>query len=116
MTLAIVEDRNPGLPSNDQRYMIWTQHVLLVLITYMVAFPFRIVFARIAASMLPEDDEEIFPVDRKRMSYIRAWRSFKSTAQLRLLKIQACVFMASWAIFLLEEVLDDDFMNLFLSH
>lgn len=82
------------------------------LLGFLISIPARAIFIRVAASMLPEEDEAIVPFDRSfggkvvpailggsgKLSIADAWRTFDRAARLRLVKVIAKVFAIEFAL------------------
>ena len=82
------------------------------LLAFLVSIPARAIFIRVAASMLPEEDEAIVPFDRSfggkvvpailggsgKLSIADAWRTFDRAARLRFVKVIAKVFAIEFAL------------------
>lgn len=96
---------------------------LMVLLFVLLQIPATVTLVRVAASMLPEEDETIVPFDRTfggkttpaiiggqgKIGLVEAWRSFPWASRRRLLKLMlkvVLVFMATWflaTIFMVAE-------------
>jgi hypothetical protein len=87
--------------------------VLTVLLFVLLQIPATVTLVRVAASMLPEEDETIVPFDRTfggkttpailggqgKIGLVEAWRSFPWASRMRLLKLMikvVLIFLASW--------------------
>lgn len=82
------------------------------LLGFLVSIPARAIFVRVAASMLPEEDEAIVPFDRSfggkvapailggsgKLGILDAWRTFDRAALTRFLKVIAKVFVIEFAL------------------
>ena len=82
------------------------------LLTFLVSIPARAIFVRVAASMLPEEDEAIVPFDRSfggkvvpailggsgALSIVDAWKTFDRSAFLRFVKVIFKVFAIEFAL------------------
>lgn len=82
------------------------------ILAFLVSVPARAVFVRVAASMLPEEEESIVPFDRSfggkvvpailggsgKLGILDAWRTFDRPALIRYLKVTAKVFMIEFAL------------------
>lgn len=94
-----------------------TCHALAVvagpsILGFLVSIPARAVFVRVAASMLPEEDEAIIPFDRSfggkvvpsilggsgKLGIVDAWRTFDRAALFRYLKVLGKVFAIEFAL------------------
>ena len=88
---------------------------LMVVLFVLLQIPATVAFVRVAASMLPEEDETIVPFDRTfggkttpaiiggqgKIGLVEAWRSFPWASRMRLLKLMVkiiFIFMASWIV------------------
>ena len=86
---------------------------LMIILFVLLQIPATVTLVRVAASMLPEEDETIVPFDRTfgnkttpaiiggqgKIGLVEAWRSFPWASRMRLLKLMVKVvfiFMASW--------------------
>lgn len=89
---------------------------LTILLLVLVQVPATVAMVRVAASMLPEEDETIVPFDRTfgglttpeiiggqgKIGIVEAWRSFNWECRRRLLRTVvkvAAILMATWFIF-----------------
>ena len=88
---------------------------LMVILFVLLQIPATVALVRVAASMLPEEDETIVPFDRTfggkttpaiiggqgKIGLVEAWRSFPWASRMRLLKLMikvVFIFMASWIL------------------
>lgn len=85
---------------------------LPALLAVLVSVPAQVVFVRVAASMLPEEDETIVPFDRSfggkvnpeivggsgKIGIVTAWTSFDWPARVRLAKVIAKTFVMQVAV------------------
>lgn len=83
------------------------------LVEFWLALPARIIFVRIAASMVPDDDELIVPLDPQLkvgapVGMFDAWRR---DSWARACKIQTRGFMAGAAIFILGQMVLPEFRS-----
>ncbi|GFG10632.1 hypothetical protein IFM61606_03380 [Aspergillus udagawae] len=83
-------------------------------VTCMAVLPARTAFIRMAASMLPDDDELIVPLDpRLRQNpppgILDAWNSLPDGTWARVWKIQARAYIMSAGIFFLGKMVYQDF-------
>jgi hypothetical protein len=89
--------------------------VLMVMLFVLVQIPALVTVVRVAASMLPEEDETIVSFDRTfggkttpaiiggqgKIGLVEAWRSFPWESRMRLLKMMAkvaLIFFVSWFV------------------
>lgn len=91
---------------------VWAVTVLPSIAAYLVSIPAQAVFVRVAASMLPDEDEAIVPFDRSfggrvvpailggsgRLSIADAWRTFDRAARARYLKVIGKVLLMEFAL------------------
>lgn len=91
---------------------VWAITVLPSIASYLVSIPAQAIFARVAASMLPDEDEAIVPFDRTfggrvtpallggsgRLSIADAWRTFDRAARGRYLKVVGKVLLMEFAL------------------
>lgn len=91
---------------------MWAMAVVPSLLSYLVSIPVQAIFVRVAASMLPEDDESIVPFDRSfggkvvpailggsgRLSIADAWRTFDRPARVRYLKVIGKAVLIQFAL------------------
>lgn len=88
---------------------------LMILLFVLLQIPATVTLVRVAASMLPEEDETIVPFDRTfggkttpaiiggqgKIGLVEAWRSFPWASRMRLLKLMlkvVLIFMACWLL------------------
>lgn len=78
----------------------------------LVEMPVNVIFIRVAASMLPEEDEAIVPFDRSfggkvtpqivggagKIGIVEAWRSFDWASRVRFVKVAVKVFLMETAV------------------
>lgn len=92
-----------GNPSQDlsQLYKFLAVSALPALLSIMISIPGRVIFVRVAASMLPEEDETIVPFDRSfggkvnpeivggsgKIGIMEAWSTFDWAARVRYVKV-----------------------------
>jgi hypothetical protein len=86
--------------------------VLPSLLSLIVSIPARVIFIRVAASMLPEEDESIVPFDRSfggkvtpailggsgKLSISDAWKTFDRAARIRFLKVVGKVLALEFGV------------------
>lgn len=108
---------NPVVPSDElppTKVVAGTLGIAaLNLVLYLlVDMPAHVTFIRVAASMLPEDDETIVPFDRSfggkvtpeivggtgKIGIVDAWRSFDWASRVRFVKVVAKVFLMVVAV------------------
>ncbi|OJJ70101.1 hypothetical protein ASPBRDRAFT_31977 [Aspergillus brasiliensis CBS 101740] len=80
----------------------------------LVALPARAAFIRVAASMLPDDDEPLVSLDPKvrenaSLGIRDAWNSFHVVSQARFWRVQATAFVMGVVVFILGRMLFVDF-------
>lgn len=89
-----------GVPPAQTLRQALTVVALPSLLSLIVSIPARVIFIRVAASMLPEEDESIVPFDRSfggkvtpailggsgKLSITDAWKTFDRAARIRFLK------------------------------
>jgi hypothetical protein len=80
----------------------------------LVAFPARAAFVRMAASMLPADDEPVVPLDPKLrdnapLGILEAWKTFHRASRARFWTVQASAFVMGVAIFIVGKMMFLDF-------
>ncbi|EAW07018.1 uncharacterized protein ACLA_087220 [Aspergillus clavatus NRRL 1] len=82
------------------------------LFAFTVSIPARVIFIRVAASMLPEEDETIVPMDRSfggkvtpailggsgKLSITDAWKTFDRASRVRFLKVVFKVFAIEFSV------------------
>ncbi|KAI1104410.1 hypothetical protein F4804DRAFT_307208 [Jackrogersella minutella] len=104
---AILAILGPAVDPRDLR--VWLLQISLVLFTWaFVAVPAHAVLVRVQASMLPEEEQTIVPLDRgltlhrvegrEYMSVLNAWRSFSRAAWARLIKLYGKAFLFCLAV------------------
>ncbi|KIW19504.1 hypothetical protein PV08_00076 [Exophiala spinifera] len=107
-------------PDKKDLYAVGAQGVmgmfLTVLLFVLLQIPASVTMVRVAASMLPEEDETIVPFDRTfggkttptilggqgKIGLVEAWRSFAWSSRVRLVKLMikvAVIVMALWLFF-----------------
>jgi hypothetical protein len=89
---------------------------IMLALFVLLQIPATVTLVRVAASMLPEEDETIVPFDRTfgglttptiiggqgKIGLVEAWRSFPWASRVRLLKLMvkvALIMMACWILF-----------------
>ena len=89
---------------------------LMLALFLLIQIPASVTLVRVAASMLPEEDETIVPFDRTfggkttpaiiggqgKIGLVEAWRSFPWSSRMRLVKLMikvALIVMACWILF-----------------
>ncbi|EXJ57635.1 hypothetical protein A1O7_07984 [Cladophialophora yegresii CBS 114405] len=106
-------------PGRKDLYAVGGQGVLgfslMVFLFVLLQIPATVTLVRVAASMLPEEDETIVPFDRTfggkttpaivggqgKIGLVEAWRSFPWASRMRLLKLMikvVLIFMACWML------------------
>jgi tetrahydromethanopterin S-methyltransferase subunit F len=107
-------------PDQKDLYAIGAQGflamVLMLLLFLLLQIPASVTLVRVAASMLPEEDETIVPFDRTfggkttpaivggqgKIGLVEAWRSFPWDSRVRLVKLMAKVALVAiscWVLF-----------------
>ncbi|KIX99606.1 uncharacterized protein Z520_04239 [Fonsecaea multimorphosa CBS 102226] len=107
-------------PGRKDLYAVGGQGVLgfslMVALFVLLQIPATVTLVRVAASMLPEEDETIVPFDRTfggkttpaiiggqgKIGLVEAWRSFPWQSRMRLLRLMAkvtLIFLACWLLF-----------------
>ncbi|KAK9604787.1 hypothetical protein V6Z93_002738 [Aspergillus fumigatus] len=76
----------------------------------LVAFPARAAFIRMAASMLPDDDEPVVPLDPKvrenaSLGILDAWKSFRMVSRARFWTVQATAFVMGVVVFIVGRIM-----------
>ncbi|GES59618.1 ubiquitin conjugating enzyme [Aspergillus terreus] len=93
-------------PSNSELKAAAGAMVAPCVLSFLVSIPARAIFLRVAASMLPDEDEAIVPFDRSfggkvvpailggsgKLSIRDAWKTFDGPARMRYCKVIAKVF------------------------
>jgi len=114
--------RDPDFdPGRKDLYAVGAQAFMGVLIMLalfvLLQIPATVTMVRVAASMLPEEDETIVPFDRTfggqttpaivggqgKIGLVEAWRSFPWASRVRLLKLVAkvtAIILAVWVLFI----------------
>lgn len=109
---AAMEDASSTAPPTKAFCKMWAMTMIPSILSYLVSIPAQAVFVRVAASMLPEEDEAIVPFDRSfggkvvpailggsgRLSIMDAWRTFDRPARVRYLKVIGKVLMMEGAL------------------
>jgi len=106
-------------PGRKDLYAVGAQGImgmfLTILLFVLLQIPASVTLVRVAASMLPEEDETIVPFDRTfggkttptiiggqgKIGLVEAWRSFPWASRIRLLKLMlkvAAIVMAFWLL------------------
>ncbi|GKZ34765.1 hypothetical protein AbraIFM66950_005121 [Aspergillus brasiliensis] len=80
----------------------------------LVALPVRAAFIRVAAAMLPDDDEPLVPLDPKlrenaSLGIRDAWGSFHVVSRARFWRVQAIAFIMGVVVFIVGMMLFVDF-------
>lgn len=98
----VTEDPNrPDLTTRKEALRLLAVSALPVVLAVAVSIPARVIFIRVAASMLPEEDESIVPFDRTfggkvqpeivggsgKIGLMEAWTSFDWSSRVRLAKV-----------------------------
>ncbi|OAP56548.1 hypothetical protein AYL99_09727 [Fonsecaea erecta] len=107
-------------PGRKDLYAVGGQGILgfslMVALFVLLQIPATVTLVRVAASMLPEEDETIVPFDRTfggkttpaiiggqgKIGLVEAWRSFPWESRMRLLRLMAkvtLIFLACWLLF-----------------
>ncbi|KIW23967.1 uncharacterized protein PV07_09709 [Cladophialophora immunda] len=107
-------------PGRKDLYAVGGQGILgfslMVALFVLLQIPATVTLVRVAASMLPEEDETIVPFDRTfggkttpaiiggqgKIGLVEAWRSFSWESRMRLLRLMAkvtLIFLACWLLF-----------------
>ncbi|KAE8334967.1 hypothetical protein BDV24DRAFT_15428 [Aspergillus arachidicola] len=83
------------------------------LVEFWLALPARVIFVRIAASMVPDDDELIIPLDPRLKSSapVGMFDAWRRDSWARACKIQTRGFIAGTAIFLLGQMVLPEFQS-----
>jgi hypothetical protein len=105
-------------PGKKDMYVIFGQSLIVLFLTFalfiLLEIPATVTAVRVAASMLPEEDETIVPFDRSfggkvtpaivggagKIGMLEAWRSFTWSSRVRLLKLVVKVFAIIVAVWL----------------
>ncbi|KAJ5087084.1 hypothetical protein NUU61_008391 [Penicillium alfredii] len=101
-----------GVPPLVALYRFMGVSVVPALLAFLISVPARVVFIRVAASMLPEEDESIVPFDRSFggkvnpailggsgcISLIEAWTTFDWSARVRFAKVIGKTFAIEVAL------------------
>ena len=109
---AFVENTSSTASPASAMGQVWGMMVVPSILSYLVSIPVQAIFARVAASMLPEEDEAIVPFDRSfggrvvpailggsgRLSIADAWRTFDRAARARYLKVIGKVLIMQFAL------------------
>lgn len=102
-----------GVPPAETVRQALTVVALPSLLSLIASIPARVVFIRVAASMLPEEDESIVPFDRSfggkvapailggsgKLSITDAWKTFDRAARIRFLKVVGKVMALESGVF-----------------
>ncbi|KAH1619656.1 hypothetical protein KXX16_008494 [Aspergillus fumigatus] len=102
-----------GVPPAETVRQALTVVALPSLLSLIASIPARVVFIRVAASMLPEEDESIVPFDRSfggkvapailggsgKLSITDAWKTFDRAARIRFLKVVGKVMALEFGVF-----------------
>lgn len=110
-------DYNPGMKdAYAGTGQLFFAMLLTVALAILLQIPATVAMVRVAASMLPEEDETIVPFDRTfgglttpeiiggqgKIGIVEAWRSFNGECRRRLLRTVikvAAIIMATWLLF-----------------
>lgn len=109
---AAMEDVSSTAPPTKALCQMRALTVVPSILSYLVSIPAQAIFVRVAASMLPEEDEAIVPFDRSfggkvvpailggsgRLSIMDAWRTFDRPARVRYLKVIGKVLLMEGAL------------------
>jgi hypothetical protein len=112
--------RDPGFePSRKELYMACGQSlfvfILAIILAACVQLPATVILVRVAASMLPEENETVVPFDRSfggkvtpaiiggqgKIGMLEAWKTFDWASRKRLLKLigkVVAIFIALWVL------------------
>ncbi|GFF24161.1 hypothetical protein IFM46972_00949 [Aspergillus udagawae] len=102
-----------GVPPAEAVRHALTVVALPSLLSLIATIPARVIFIRVAASMLPEEDESIVPFDRSfggkvtpailggsgKLSITDAWKTFDRAARIRFLKVVGKVMALEFGVF-----------------
>ncbi|KAE8354032.1 hypothetical protein BDV28DRAFT_147510 [Aspergillus coremiiformis] len=108
---SLAVDPNGDLPSVEIVRRVAAATAIPSLLAGLVAIPVRAITIRVAASMLPEEDEAIIPFDRSfggkvvpailggsgKLSIKDAWTTFDGPARIRYLKVFGKAFVMEFA-------------------
>ncbi|KAF7512892.1 hypothetical protein GJ744_011995 [Endocarpon pusillum] len=92
--------------------------VLAVAFTVLIQLPATVIVVRVAASMLPEENETVVPFDRSfggkvtpailggqgKIGMVEAWKSFDRSSRIRLVKLMAKILAIMTALWILVVV------------
>ncbi|OJJ45554.1 hypothetical protein ASPZODRAFT_17004 [Penicilliopsis zonata CBS 506.65] len=112
ITLIDPFEKKPNLSSVKECAIITSLVLIPTIVSFLVSVPARAIFIRVAASMLPEEDETIVPFDRSfrntvvpailggsgKVSIKNAWKTFDWPARIRFTKIVLKVLAIEMAI------------------
>lgn len=101
-----------GVPPAQALRQAFTLVALPSLLSLIASIPARVIFIRVAASMLPEEDESIVPFDRSfggkvtpailggsgKLSITDAWKTFDRAARIRFLKVVGKVLALEFGV------------------
>lgn len=117
-------DFNPGMKdAYASAGQLFFAAFLTIFMFVTIQIPATVAMVRVAASMLPEEDETIVPFDRTfgglttpeiiggqgKIGIVEAWRSFNGECRRRLLRLMlkvAGLVMAVWTLFTVVAVLE----------
>lgn len=103
-------------PSRGELNVACAQSLFILILAFLLAvliqLPASVILVRVAASMLPEENETVVPFDRSfggkvrpaiiggqgKIGMVEAWRSFDWSSRLRLLKLVAKVIAIMFAL------------------
>jgi hypothetical protein len=94
-------DTNSDIPPMTNLYRFMGATVIPAILAFWITMPARVIFIRVAASMLPEEDETIVPFDRSfggkvspaiiggsgKIGLMDAWTTFDWAARVRFAKV-----------------------------
>ncbi len=89
--------------------------ILAIAFTILVQLPATVIVVRVAASMLPEENETVVPFDRSfggkvtpaiiggqgKIGMVEAWKSFDWSSRIRLVKLMAKIYVIMIALWIL---------------
>jgi hypothetical protein len=97
--------------------------ILAIALTILVQLPASVILVRVAASMLPEENETVVPFDRSfggkvtpaiiggqgKIGMVEAWKSFDWASRVRLVKLMAkivAIMIALWILLIVVTILE----------
>lgn len=107
-----VESASSTAPPTTALCQVWGMTMVPSVLSYLVSIPAQAIFFRVAASMLPEEDESIVPFDRSfggkvvpailggsgRLSIADAWRTFDRAGRARYFKVIGKVLLMQFGL------------------